>query len=206
MIIFRQGNLSCDRFLMVYDLRMMRAVSPIQTVVDPLYLRFLPGISSRLAVVSRLGQVQLADTVALSEPRLCLLQMENPANYGKLPVLIVTHKITYIEPDLGTRIISKNAVKLFLGAMCLAFDVSSTNQALAFGDSAGSIHSFATSNEPIFNTFSRMTEHADHPATVPGFAVDDYETPLSIIPLPLDHSGMPPASDWPEHLMQKCYR
>lgn len=90
--------------------------------------------------------------------------------------------------------------------MCLAFDVSSTNQALAFGDNAGSIHLFSSSSEPIFNTFSRMTEHADHPATVPGFAVDDYETPLSIVPFPLDPSGMPLASDWPEHLTQKCYR
>ncbi|XP_031353190.1 PAN2-PAN3 deadenylation complex catalytic subunit PAN2 isoform X3 [Photinus pyralis] len=166
----RQGNLSVDRFLMVYDLRMMRAVSPIQTVLDPLYLRFLPSLSSRLAVVSAIGQAQLVDTVALSEPRLCLLQMENP------------------------------------GAMCLAFDTCSTSQALAFGDNAGSIHLFSATSDPVFNTYSRITEHADPVTHFPSFAIDDYETPLSIVPLPIINTDMPLASDWPEHLMQKCYR
>lgn len=90
--------------------------------------------------------------------------------------------------------------------MCLAFDVCATSQAMAFGDNSGSIHLFSASSEPVFNSFSRMTEHADHPASIPGFAIDDYETPLSVVPLPLDPSGMPLASDWPEHLMQKCYR
>lgn len=89
--------------------------------------------------------------------------------------------------------------------MCLAFDISTSCQALAFGDSNGSMHLFSGASEPIFNTYSRMTEHADHTTSCPSFAIDDYETPLSVIPLPIT-SEMSLASDWPPHLMQRCYR
>lgn len=77
--------MTVDRFLMVYDLRMMRAVTPIQTVLDPLYLRFLPSVSSRLAVVSALGHAQILDTVAFVEPRLCLMQMDSPGGWSSSP-------------------------------------------------------------------------------------------------------------------------
>ncbi|XP_049825022.1 PAN2-PAN3 deadenylation complex catalytic subunit PAN2 isoform X2 [Aethina tumida] len=165
----RHGNLAVDRFLMVYDLRMLRAVSPMQTVLDPMYLRFIPSISSRLAVVSALGQVQLLDTIALAEPKLCLLQMENP------------------------------------GAMCLAFDISSTSQAIAFGDNSGHIHLFGTTEEPIFNSYSRLTEHADPVEQYHSFTIDDYSTPLSVIPMPIV-PDIPLASDWPPEFMQNAYR
>lgn len=71
---------------MVYDLRMMRAVTPIQTVINPMYLKFLPSVSSRLAVVSDIGQAQILDTVAFAEPRLCLMQMDSP---GKILTFMI---------------------------------------------------------------------------------------------------------------------
>ncbi|GFY60287.1 PAN2-PAN3 deadenylation complex catalytic subunit PAN2, partial [Trichonephila inaurata madagascariensis] len=58
----RRGDLSVERFLKVYDLRIMKSMSPISMVFPPLLLRFVPAYSSRLCVVSQTGQFQMVDT------------------------------------------------------------------------------------------------------------------------------------------------
>ncbi|KAK4294090.1 hypothetical protein Pmani_033259 [Petrolisthes manimaculis] len=57
----RMGQLLSDQFVMVFDLRMMKLSLPLRALVPPLLLRFVPGLSSCLAVVSLMGQWQLMD-------------------------------------------------------------------------------------------------------------------------------------------------
>ncbi|XP_071446379.1 PAN2-PAN3 deadenylation complex catalytic subunit PAN2 [Hetaerina americana] len=72
----RHGVMAVDRFMNAFDLRMMRAMTPITLALDPLLLRFLPLFSSRVAIVSNLGQVQLVDTAALTQPGdMCVFQV-----------------------------------------------------------------------------------------------------------------------------------
>lgn len=56
----RLTGLACDRFLKVYDLRMMRAITPLQVHVDPAFLRFIPTYTSRLAIISQSGMKGVA--------------------------------------------------------------------------------------------------------------------------------------------------
>lgn len=60
----RDGNYHPDRFLMVYDLRMLKAVTPIGMTYAPFLLRFVPVYASKFCVVSQTGQFELLDTSA----------------------------------------------------------------------------------------------------------------------------------------------
>lgn len=45
--------MTVDRFLKVYDMRVMRAVAPIQIIMDPMFLRFVNIYNNKLMVVSQ---------------------------------------------------------------------------------------------------------------------------------------------------------
>ncbi|CAL8275504.1 unnamed protein product [Boreogadus saida] len=155
------NGLACDRFLMVYDLRMMRAVTPLQVHVDPLFLRFIPTYTSRLAIISQSGQCQFCEPTGLAN------------------VADVFHVNTG-------------------GQLLMSFDVSSSKQALAFGDSGGGVHLWSDAPEVSYNDYSRETEFA-HPCLVDSLHQLDWNhelLPLSLIPTPLT-SAEQLLSDWP---------
>ena len=66
-----------DRFLKVYDVRMLRALSPLPVVGDPFLLRFIPAFSSQLAVISAIGQLQILDAAAPASSALQLFQINS---------------------------------------------------------------------------------------------------------------------------------
>uniref|UniRef100_A0A8C2DHW1 PAN2-PAN3 deadenylation complex catalytic subunit PAN2 n=1 Tax=Cyprinus carpio TaxID=7962 RepID=A0A8C2DHW1_CYPCA len=159
------NGLSCDRFLMVYDLRMMRAITPLQVHVDPLFLRFIPTYTSRLAIISQTGQCQFCEPTGL-------------ANLAD-----IFHVNT-------------------VGQLLMSFDVSSSKQALSFGDSGGCVHLWSSAPEVSFNSYSRETELA-LPCLVDSLPQLDWNhelMPLSLLPMPLT-STEPLLSDWPTSLI-----
>ncbi|XP_067301935.1 PAN2-PAN3 deadenylation complex catalytic subunit PAN2 isoform X3 [Pseudorasbora parva] len=159
------NGLSCDRFLMVYDLRMMRAITPLQVHVDPVFLRFIPTYTSRLAIISQTGQCQFCEPTGL-------------ANLAD-----IFHVNT-------------------VGHLLMSFDVSSSKQALSFGDSGGCVHLWSSAPEVSYNSYSRETELA-LPCLVDSLPQLDWNhelMPLSLLPMPLT-SAEPLVSDWPTALI-----
>ena len=74
----RNGIFVIDKFLMVYDIRMLKCIAPIRMDLAPYLLRFVPIYSSKFAVVSQTGQFQLLDTTGSSSPPPFLHSLELP--------------------------------------------------------------------------------------------------------------------------------
>lgn len=138
-----------DRFLMVYDLRNYRLITPIQSIFPPSLLRFIPAFTSKFCLASSLGQFQLLDVAAGAA--------ENCTAF--------THQVQ-IQPE----------------ASLTTLNVSSSGQALAFGDDLGMIHLLGTNTNVTFNQYSAPTEFPDPLEPVPTIDPNDFITPLSIVP------------------------
>ncbi|XP_030589982.1 PAN2-PAN3 deadenylation complex catalytic subunit PAN2-like [Archocentrus centrarchus] len=117
------SGLACDRFIMVYDLRMMRAPIPLQVDVDPLFLRFVPTYRSRIAIISATGRGQFCEPTGLAN----------------------TAEVFHINTN---------------GQLLTSFDVSSSKQALGFGDSGGCVQLWSDAPDISFNVYSREAEFA----------------------------------------------
>lgn len=169
----RNGIFISDPFLMVYDLRMMRAIAPVAMPnFSPYLLRFIPKFVNRICVVSQVGQFQLLDI------------------NGSLQAPPFIHN-----------------VGLPHGASLTSFDVSSTSQALAFGDDQNVIYLFGSNPEGVnFNMYSQPTEFADPIEPVRQIPMTDQFTPLSIIPMPFYDENEKLLSDFPPEMCKRVYK
>lgn len=94
-----------------------------------------------------------------------------------------------------------------IASQCMSFDISSSNQAMAFCDNTGqlSLISSISSPQPQFNNFPRATEFADTPEPLPFVSINDVNFPLSSILLPHCQSGNW-LSDLPKEMCEYQYR
>jgi PAB-dependent poly(A)-specific ribonuclease subunit 2 len=44
-----------DRFLMVYDLRVMKVMNPVQLLIEPCFIHYIPMCSSVVAIASQVS-------------------------------------------------------------------------------------------------------------------------------------------------------
>lgn len=136
-----------DRFIMVYDLRTYRLVTPIHSIFPPTLTRFIPAFTSKFCLASVMGQFQILDVAASAA--------ENCTAF--------THQVQ-VQPE----------------ASLTSLNVSSSGQALAFGDDMGMIHLFGTNANANFNQYSAPTEFPDQLEPTPPIDPNDFVTPLSL--------------------------
>lgn len=165
-----------DRFIMVYDLRNFRLVTPIPSIFPPSMVKFIPAFTSKFCLASSMGQFQILD-VAVSAAENCTA---------------FTHQVQ-LQPE----------------SSLTSLDISSSGQALAFGDDLGRIHLFGSNSSVVFNQFSNPTETADPLEPVPFIEPNDFITPLSVAAQSYNSypvEGDPISADSNSHQPVRFYR
>ncbi|KAK3103914.1 hypothetical protein FSP39_022867 [Pinctada imbricata] len=202
----RHNSMSVDRFLMVYDMRAMRAVAPIQVIIDPMFLRFIPTYSNRLVIVSQVRGQQVkgqGHTIQVIIDPMFLRFI--PTYSNRLVIVSQVGQFQLIE----TAAMTPSSMMMYpihtQGGAVMSFDISSTCQALAFGDSSGYLHLFSTGDNPCFNQYPQPTEFADPLEPLQPIHINDEITPYSIIPMMYPSNGTL-LSDWPQQLSNRVYR
>lgn len=152
-------SLALERLVKVFDLRMMRSVTPIQSLVQPSFVRFIPTYTRRLIIISDTGQFILIEDNAAITPSTPIYQLNN-----------------------------------MCGSVS-GFAMSSSMQALAFGDSGGYLQLWSSALTPHFNRFAKMPELAAIPEPIDPITFDDMMAPLSLVAAPKCQDKL--LSDWP---------
>uniref|UniRef100_A0A0L8I679 USP domain-containing protein n=1 Tax=Octopus bimaculoides TaxID=37653 RepID=A0A0L8I679_OCTBM len=198
----RMGNLAPDRFLMVYDLRFIRAMAPIKVLIDPAFLRFLPAYPNKLCVVSQVGHFQVLDTTTMAPGSMMLYQVDTQG--GVLMSFDVSP--TCQSMAFGD---STGYIHLFSTSDQAAFNAYPEQP--EFADPVSNL----MIPEHLGRAFSRVVAAvvvvvvlirvATRVEPVTPMHINDELAPLSIIPMTYP-SGVTLLSDWPAQLCQKVYR
>lgn len=167
----RHGNNSkpndyiVDPLVNIYDLRMMRPLSPIPFPAGASFVRFHPKLPNIVIIASTMGQVQFVDI------------------YDQLNVHLYQANLNQL-PQLATA--SLSAVNT---SYLSHLDISENGEYLAFGDGFSNLHLWSNVNNTNKNfiNFPGSLEQPDivvQPHSLNPVAIDDDSFPLSSIGMP----------------------
>uniref|UniRef100_S4PX52 PAB-dependent poly(A)-specific ribonuclease subunit 2 n=1 Tax=Pararge aegeria TaxID=116150 RepID=S4PX52_9NEOP len=132
-----------------------------------------------------------------------------PAVSGRAVAVASDGHVTVLDVNDALKPESQSVFKMEThNSQCSVMDVSSTSQALAFGDLGGHIQMFSAKQnlEPAYNSFSRATEFADPLPNLPSGSFNDNNFRFSSIPKPPLTTGTKWFSELPPQFYRTTYR